>query len=104
MPFAANKMPPPPPLDIRGASVPAADLSFANLEDADLSNANAKNAKFVGSNLKNTNFNGTNLVGADLSDARNLTVEQLSSAILDSTTKLPSYIDPAAVGLQPSAS
>ena len=45
-----------------------------------------------GLNFKNANLEGTNLKGADLSDARNLTREQLAKAIIDETTTLPAYL------------
>ena len=56
-------------------------LQFAQ---ADLSNADLRGADF-----KDANLQGTILRGADLRGARNLTVEQLRKAIVDSTTKLP---------------
>ena len=39
-----------------------------------------------------TKLKGTILIGADLTDVRNLTREQLSEAIIDKATKLPSYL------------
>jgi uncharacterized protein YjbI with pentapeptide repeats len=38
----------------------------------------------------------TDLSGVDLTDARNLTREQLATAIIDETTILPSYLCPLA--------
>ena len=37
-------------------------------------------------------LNGTKLIGADLRGAENLTVEQLRSAHIDPTTRLPLYM------------
>lgn len=82
-----------PPLDIAGAFVRRTDLSGASLQNANLAGADARNARFVGTDFKDANLKGTVLFGADLTDARNLTVEQLSEAIVDETTLLPDYID-----------
>ncbi len=79
-------------LDLNGAFIRKTDLSYANLADANFSNADCTNVNFKGANFRNTNLTGTILIGADLTDAKNLTVEQLASAVLDATTKLPDYI------------
>lgn len=81
-----------PPLDIRGAFVRRTDLSYANLGNANLSHADASGALFVGADFAGANLTGTVLIGADLTGAKNLTIEQLRGAIIDDTTKLPSYI------------
>ena len=39
----------------------------------------------------------TVLLGTDLTDAQNLTIDQLAEAVIDQETKLPSYIDRAAL-------
>jgi uncharacterized protein YjbI with pentapeptide repeats len=64
------------------------DLSGANLERANFSYADCTNAIFRGAAI----LEGTILKGADLSETRNLTREQLSRAIIDETTILPSYL------------
>lgn len=79
-------------VDIHGAFVRRVDLSNADLERADLSYADATNASFRGANLKDAVLKGTILRGADLRDAKNLTREQLSEAIIDDTTKLPDHL------------
>lgn len=61
----------------RGANLTAANLFMANLAGADLS----------GSILK-----GANLRGANLSKVKNLTREQVESAIIDDSTILPDYL------------
>ena len=82
-------------LDIHGAFVRRADLSGASLRDANMAGADATNAILRGADLDNAVLRGTILRGADLTDAKNLTIEQLSEAILDDDTILPSYIDRA---------
>ena len=104
--------------NLRGASLVGLNLMGANLEDAYLYGAYLKKA-----NLQRTNFSGANLRGANLrwadlrfadfkranlmkvdvmkSDLRganlketlNLGCEQISSAIIDRETLLPSYLD-----------
>jgi uncharacterized protein YjbI with pentapeptide repeats len=76
-------------IDLSRTFIRRADLSGANLEGTNLSYADCKNANFRGVNFKDANLEGTNLVGADLSDAYNLTREQLAKAIIDDTTILP---------------
>jgi uncharacterized protein YjbI with pentapeptide repeats len=80
-------------LDIHGAFVRRADLSSASLRSAILDHADATNAIFRGADFAGASLKGTILRGADLSDATNLTLEQLSQAVIDSATILPSYID-----------
>jgi uncharacterized protein YjbI with pentapeptide repeats len=84
-------------LDIRGAFVRRTDLSGASLRGANLTGADATNASFRGADFEGALLKGTILRGADLSGAKNLTIEQLSSAILDDRTILPSYIDRARI-------
>jgi uncharacterized protein YjbI with pentapeptide repeats len=80
-------------LDIHGAFVRRADLSGASLRAAILDRADATNAIFRGADFAGASLKGTILRGADLSEATNLTVEQLSHAVIDGATILPSYID-----------
>jgi len=54
----------------------------------DATNAILRDVDFDGAILR-----GTILRGADLTGAKNLTVRQLSEAIIDDRTVLPSYID-----------
>ena len=83
-------------LDVHGAYLRRTDFSFANLEDANLSSADFSDASFRGANFKNANLNGTILRGADLTDATNLTGEQIKAAIIDDRTRLPALAnDPA---------
>jgi uncharacterized protein YjbI with pentapeptide repeats len=80
-------------VDLHGAFVRRADLSNADLERANLAGTDATNAIFRGANFKDANLKGAILRGADLRDARNLTWEQVSEAIIDQTTKLPAYLE-----------
>ncbi len=84
-----------PTLDIHGAFVRRTDLSGASLRGANMSGADATNAVFRGADFKDALLRGTVLRGADLTGAKNLTIEQLSAAIIDDETILPNYIDRA---------
>lgn len=79
-------------LDLSGTFIRRADLSHANLERADLSMADCMNANFKGANFKDAILEGTILKGADLTDALNLTREQIAKAIIDKRTILPAYL------------
>ena len=82
-----------PVLDIHGAFVRRTDLSGTSLRRANLAGADASNAVFRDADFEGALLTGTILRGADLTGAKNLTVEQLSEAIIDERTILPSYID-----------
>lgn len=68
---------------LRGANLQLADLRAAKLDRAQLQEATLQWA-----NLEAATLNGAQLAGADLSDT-NVTQHQISTAIGDSTTKLP---------------
>ena len=82
-------------LDIHGAFVRRADLSGASLRGANLTGADATNAIFRDADFEGALLGGTVLRGADLTGAKNLTIDQLSAAIIDDRTILPGYIDRA---------
>jgi uncharacterized protein YjbI with pentapeptide repeats len=84
-----------PTLDIHGAFVRRTDLSGASLRNANMSGADATSASFRGVDFEGAVLRGTILRGADLTDAKNLTVDQLSQAFIDDRTILPPYIDRA---------
>lgn len=95
-PFKIENGPTPPrgarqfnALDFSGTFIRRTDLSGANLEYANLSRADCTNAKFRGANFRNAILDGTILRGADLSGVRNLTRQQLATAIVDEATILP---------------
>ncbi|MCP4631652.1 MAG: pentapeptide repeat-containing protein [candidate division Zixibacteria bacterium] len=70
----------------------SADLRIADLRNAYLFDANFQNANLNGAVLKDAHFLKTNLKGAVLYHAKGLTVNQLQTAYLDSTTILPDYL------------
>ncbi len=51
-----------------------------------------------GAFVRRLDLSGASL-GADLTEAKNLTLEQLAHAIIDSNTALPTYIDRAKLDL-----
>ena len=79
-------------LDLHGSFIRRTDLSGANLANADFSGADCTGAIFRGANFRGTVLKGTILRGADVTDARNLTWEQLSEAVIDDKTALPAYL------------
>jgi len=71
--------------DFNWANLKNANLSMAYLRSADLSGADLRGANLRGANLNRVNFSGADLSGAvlieaDLREARNLTIDQLSKA------------------------
>jgi uncharacterized protein YjbI with pentapeptide repeats len=82
-------------LDLHGAFVRRTDLSGASLRGANMSKVDATNAIFRGADFAGARLDGAILKGADLTEAKNLTIEQLAQAIIDSHTTLPTYIDRA---------
>jgi len=83
----------PPRVDLHGAFIRYTNLSDPILRDGALSNADLTAAKLRNSDFEGTRLQGAILNGADLTGARNLTVAQLASAIIDEHTLLPAYID-----------
>jgi uncharacterized protein YjbI with pentapeptide repeats len=73
---------------LRGTKLVQADLSATNFSYADLTGAD-----LTGANLLVTDLNDTILVGATLLHTRNLSSEQVQTAIVDHTTRLDSHID-----------
>ena len=80
-------------VDLHGTFIRRTDLSGASLRDANLAGADAANALFCGADFAGARLDGTVLKGADLTGAKNLTLEQLSHAVIDASTLLPDYID-----------
>jgi len=79
-------------LNLSGARIQRADLSHTNLTRANLRGADCSFAIFRGADFKDAILDGAILVGADLSDAKNLTWPQLEKAVIDATTILPRYL------------
>jgi uncharacterized protein YjbI with pentapeptide repeats len=69
--------------------LPQARFLKCSLKGADFQDAVLHKARFTESDLEGARLHGTRLEGADLSTARNLTVEQLAQARIDETTLLP---------------
>jgi len=79
-------------IDLHGAFLRRVDVSHGDLENANLADADLSDAKLRGVNFNNANLKGTILRGADLREARNLTWEQLSEAVIDDSTRLPDHL------------
>ena len=87
---------------LQGARLAGADLSFAYLMRADLSGADLSEVDFTSAVLSEANLHGADLrdadlteaylCGVDLSQALNLTCDQLDLAYLDRETRLPEYL------------
>ncbi len=75
--------------DLQGVNLYGANLQEAVLIDAKLQGADLGSAKLQGANLEGASLQGTYLGGADLTQAKNLTREQLDEASGDDKTKLP---------------
>lgn len=86
------KRPPGFVLEIHGTFLRRIDLSSANLARANLAGVDATEANFRGANFRDANLEGAILRGADLREAKNLTRERLSEAIIDDATKLPDHL------------
>ena len=80
-------------LDLHGAFVRRTDLSGASLRGANMAKVDATNAILRDADFQGALLDGAILKGADLTGAKNLTLEQLSSAVIDDQTALPTYID-----------
>ena len=92
--------------DLSGAELGSWDLTFgalfvANLEAANMSNADLRQADLSGTNMEKANFSGANLHGAllsgtNLDSVKNLTQEQLDSALAHPSQppKLDNAFDP----------
>ena len=77
---------------LEGAEFGDAHLEGANLEEAHLEGANLFGAHLEGADFKEAFMKGARLEGVDLRGAKNLTREQIDSAIIDEETKLPDYL------------
>ncbi len=79
--------------DLSGAILTGANLADADLTGANLSRADLRDAVLTGANLQVADLQGAILIGANLLEARNLTPQQVSTAIYDSTTRLDEPVD-----------
>ncbi len=79
--------------DLSGADLSGADLTGADLTGANLSHADLHNAILVNANLQVADMHNTILFGANLHGARNLSPQQLDSAIYDASSQLDTDTD-----------
>ena len=70
-----------------------ANLYEAHLLEANFCEANLSYANLVGTNLKGARLDEANLSGADLSRAKNIEQQQIESALGNSDTILPDYLE-----------
>lgn len=93
--------------DLRGANMQGTFLHDADLSGAKLQGANLQGAILQRTNLQGAIFQGTDLRGADLRGGpgrsgyvdTKVTAEQLATAIIDETTKLPHGITLESIAL-----
>lgn len=75
---------------LRGANLSKTYLRGTNLSSADLEGVDFRGADLsLGVNFNGANLNGANFGGATFELVTDLTIEQLESAIIDKSTKLP---------------
>ncbi len=89
-------------ISLEEAILRAAHLEHSNLADAKMQGAFLLNASLKGARLRNANLHGAflggtrfdeaELLGANLTDANELTWEQLKTARKDNRTRLPAYL------------
>ena len=75
--------------ELKGAKLRKAKLSDADLRGANFENADLRDSTLCGADLDGTILAGANLHGADLWNVENFTVEQLASAMVSTSTRLP---------------
>jgi Pentapeptide repeats (8 copies) len=79
--------------DLSGADLSGADLTGADLTGANLSHADLRNAILLNANLQVADLHNTILFGANLRGTRNLSMQQLDTAIYDATSQLDTDFD-----------
>jgi uncharacterized protein YjbI with pentapeptide repeats len=75
--------------DLVQAQLVETNLAGASLGGADLGLTNAFGADFTSADLSGANLAGAVLSGADLSGAEHLTADQIATAFVDDSTRLP---------------
>jgi uncharacterized protein YjbI with pentapeptide repeats len=78
--------------DLQQADMNGARMSVSDLKEANLAGADMRNADVWMSDMTDANLEGTDLRGVDLTDVTGLTSGQLSRAVTDEKTKLPSSL------------
>ncbi len=79
--------------DLSDACLAEADLSGADLSGANLMGADLRGAVLVGANVLVADMNNATLFDANLVQIRNLTIEQIKTAIYDSTTQFDGNVE-----------
>jgi uncharacterized protein YjbI with pentapeptide repeats len=75
--------------DLTGADLTGADLMDANLTGADLTGANLRGVDLTGVDLTDADLTDADLTDADLTGAKGLTARQVTMAVTDDRTRLP---------------
>src|SRR5438105_4805199 len=79
--------------DLRNAQLANANFYMADLSGANLAGADLRDTILTGANFLIADLHGAILAGTNLLGVRNLTTEQLESAIYDSSTLLETEVD-----------
>jgi len=75
--------------DLRDAELVEAEFGGARLDNADLRGAKLVDSSLIGADFSRAKLDGADLTGADLTSARNLSQQQINTAVGDITTQLP---------------
>jgi uncharacterized protein YjbI with pentapeptide repeats len=78
--------------DLSRANLSGANLRMATLKSAVLNQASLRNANLEKARVDGADLTGCDLRGADLSTVEGLTHEQIATALIDESTKLPPYL------------
>ena len=81
--------------DLSGARLVGGHFNDASFHSANLSGADLSHSDFSGADFHDANLEGARFFGADLASARGLTEDQLQSACVDATTRLPPALSAA---------
>ena len=81
------------PINAKGVRFDGSALCWANLEGVTLDGATFKLVNFHGASMWNASLKEASFDGADLSGVVGLTAEQISQALISTTTKLPPHLD-----------
>jgi hypothetical protein len=79
--------------DLSGALLSGANLAGADLSGANLAGADLRDATLTGANLLIADLHSAILVGTNVRGAHNVTAEQISTTIYDSSTQFDAKVD-----------
>lgn len=79
--------------ELKGADLSSADLTDARLDGADLTDTNLCQAILDGTTFAGAKLAGANVSGTDLTQARDLTQEQIAASLGDAYTLLPQNLE-----------